>query len=74
MRSMIKLYRDDREEFEKHYHQRSRVEISILSIEEGIQQPPNIKKEEKPEKRTPIKAIKYNIEIANLTPIKEKVR
>jgi len=26
MRSMIKLYRDDREEFEKHYHQRSRVE------------------------------------------------
>ena len=41
---MLKLYREGREEFDKHYHQRSRVESVYSAMKKGIQQPPNIKK------------------------------
>jgi hypothetical protein len=52
---MIKQYRESREEFEKHYHKRSRVE-SVTSALKRYSATTQHQKEKKPEKRTPPKS------------------
>jgi len=70
---MIKLYRDDREEFEKHYHQRSRVE-SVYLLKRVFGNHLTSRRRRSQRNEHYLRAINYNIEIANLTSIKEMER
>jgi len=70
----IKLYRDDREEFDEHYHKRSRVKsvYSVLKRVFGNHLSSRRRRSQRNEHY--LRTINYNIEIANMTSIKAMVK
>ena len=73
-RSILKLYRDDREEFDKHYHQRSRVESVYSVLKRVFGNHLSSRRRRSQRNELYLRAINYNIGVANLTPIKEMAR
>jgi len=72
-RSMVKLYREDKNTFEKHYHQRSLVEsvYSVLKTVFGNHLSSRRKKAQRRELMC--RVIAYNIDRANLATVKEEM-
>jgi len=70
---MVKLYKESREEFEKHYHKRSRVE-SVHSVMKRVFGSALLSRRRRSQRNELyLRVINYNIGINNLTTIKEKV-
>jgi transposase len=70
---MIKQYRESREEFDKHYHKRSRVESVISVLKRVFGNNLTSKKRRSQRNELHLRAISYNIGITNLTTIKKTV-
>jgi len=73
-RSMIKLYREDKEEFNKHYHQRSRVESAYSVLKRVFGNALSSRRRRSQRNELYLRAINYNIGIANMTSIKGMVK
>jgi transposase len=71
---MIKLYREDREEFDKHYHKRSRVESVYSVLKRVFGNTLSSRRRRSQRKGLYLRTISYNIRITNLTTIKEMVK
>jgi len=72
-RSMVKLYREDKNEFEKHYHQRSLVE-SVYSVLKTVFGNHLSSRRRKAQRRELMcRVIAYNIDRANLAAVKEEM-
>lgn len=73
-RSMIKLYRNDRKMFDRHYHRRSLVE-SVYSVLKTVFGNHLTSRRRKTQRRELMRrVIAYNIDRVNLTAIKEEMR
>jgi transposase len=70
---MIKQYRESREEFDKHYHKRSRVESVISVLKRVFGNNLTSKKRRSQRNELHLRTISYNIGITNLTTIKKMV-
>lgn len=74
-RSMFKLYREDREEFDKHYHKRdSRMESVYLVLKRVFGNNLSSRKRRSERNELCLRSINYNIGITNITSRKEMVR
>jgi len=73
-RSMLKLYREDREEFDKHYHQRSRVESVYSVLKRVFGNALSSTRRRSQRNELYLRVINYNIGIANMMSIKEMVK
>jgi len=72
-RSMVKLYREDKNTFEKHYHQRSLVE-SVYSVLKTVFGNHLSSRRRKAQRRELMcRVIAYNIDRANLATVKEEM-
>jgi transposase len=73
-RDMLKLYREDREEFDKHYHQRSRVESVYSVLKRVFGNALSSRRKRSQRSELYLRVINYNIGIANMTSIKELMK
>jgi len=70
---MIKLYREDKNAFEKHYHQRSLVESVYSALKTVFGNHLSSRRRKAQRRELMCRVIAYNIDRANLAAVKKEM-